>query len=261
MRRFAAAVREELSAWAEETVAAAVFLTRLPIRWRRYWPPELSARALRAFPLIGLGIGLFGGVVYGAAVLIGLPALPAAVLTVAAAVALTGAMHEDAMADTCDGLGGGQDREAKLLLMRDSQIGTYGAVGLTLALLARVAALAALAEPGPVLAALVAAETGSRAIVVLVATELAPARSDGLAASLQRPERRRALAPALVAVAVAVFTLGPAAGLGALVVGGLAALALAALARKQLGGHTGDVLGAVQQVSLIAMLFTAAAAV
>ena len=259
MKRFAHAVRRELWAWAEETAAATLFLTRVPIRWRGPWPPDLSARALRAFPVVGLGIGLLGGLVYGTAVLLGLPALPAAVVTVAVGVALTGAMHEDALADTCDGLGGGQDRDAKLRIMRDSRLGAYGAVALVLALLARVAALAALAGPLPVLAALAAAEAGSRSIVVLVATGLAPARSDGLAADLQRLHPRRAVAPVVVAVAVAVVALGPTVGLGALVIGGLAALAVAAIARAQLGGHTGDVLGAVQQVALIAMLLAATA--
>jgi adenosylcobinamide-GDP ribazoletransferase len=143
--------------------------------------------------------------------------------------------------------------------MRDPRIGSYGALALVLALLARVAALVALAEPVAVMIALVAAGAVSRAALPAVMVGLPQARAEGVAAQAGRPHPQRAAAAVLIAVLIAVALLGRPA-LVALVAGALGALAVALLARRQIGGYTGDVLGAIQQFAEIGALFGAVAA-
>jgi adenosylcobinamide-GDP ribazoletransferase len=245
----------DLGGWWADLKIAAAFLTRLPIRPSAPAALPALARAARCFPLVGLGIGLAGGVVYALAVELGLPPLPAAVLAVAATVLVTGALHEDGLADTVDGFGGGHSRDDKLRIMRDSRIGAYGVIALVLMLGAQVAALAALSDSGDVAASLIVAHAASRALLVPVMHLEVAARSDGLAASAGRPT-----------AAVALWALGLGGLLALIFAGldGLLATAIAAaiawgmvrLARRQIGGITGDVLGAVQQGAAIALLLT-----
>lgn len=243
----------DLGAWWSDLQAAAAFLTRLPIRQQE--PAGLSAlaRAVRCFPLVGLGVGLAAGVVYAVATEVALPPILAAVLAVAAAILVTGALHEDGLADTADGFGGGSDRETKLQIMRDSRIGTYGVIALILALAAQIAALSALADSDSVAAALIVSHAASRALLVPVMHREPPARSDGLAASAGRPDASTTLwALGIAGLAALVF-----AGFGgiiAFVIGAGVAWAVVWVARRQIGGITGDVLGTVQQTTAIAML-------
>jgi adenosylcobinamide-GDP ribazoletransferase len=174
-------------------------------------------------------------------------------------ICTTGALHEDGLADVADGFGGGRTREDKLRIMRDSRIGSYGALALVLALLARAGALVALADPSDVLAALVAAGAVSRAALPAVMAISPQARADGLAAAAGRPHPLRAAAAALVAALLAILLLGQAAP-AALLAGAGGALAVALLARRQIGGYTGDVLGAAQQLGEIGVLLGAVAA-
>ena len=190
---------------------------------------------------------------------LGLPPWPAAVVALATTIWLSGALHEDGLADVADGFGGGRTREAKLAIMRDSRIGSYGALALVLAVLARAGAIAALAEPAAVAAALVAAGAVSRGALPAVMAALPQARADGLAAKAGRPHPLRAAAALLIAALIALVLLGGTAP-AALAAGALAALAVALLARRQIGGHTGDVLGAVQQLTEIGVLFGVLAA-
>ncbi len=240
--------------WLDDVRLAAGFLTRLT-------PPPGGvvrplARAVRAFPLVGAGLGVGAGLVYIVASGFGLPPLLAALITLAALVLATGALHEDGLGDTADGFGGGSAKAAKLAIMRDSRIGTYGVIAVAFSLMARVAALATIAEPGLVFAALVATGAASRATMPLIMVFLPLARSDGLGADAGRPSRRDTMIGGVLALVIALLALDGAAVVVALVAGGLAALAVAALARRQIGGYTGDVLGAAQQISEVAMLFT-----
>ncbi|MBC9180481.1 adenosylcobinamide-GDP ribazoletransferase, partial [Pseudoroseomonas ludipueritiae] len=135
--------------------AALGLLTRLPTGWL---PQHNSAagfaRSIWAYPLVGLGIGAAGGAVMAAGLWLGLPPLVAALWSLAATLLLTGGFHEDGLADTADGFGGGRDRARKLEIMRDSRIGSYGVLALVLALGLRAAALAALpTQPATLLAA------------------------------------------------------------------------------------------------------------
>jgi adenosylcobinamide-GDP ribazoletransferase len=235
------------------------FLTRLPVRAQRPWGAVELAASVPWFPIIGALIGLAGAIAYGLSASLGLPPWPAAVVALGATIWATGALHEDGLADVADGFGGGRTRADKLAIMRDPRIGSYGALALALALLARAGAIAALAEPLAVAAALVAAGAGSRAALPTVMAALPQARLDGLAASAGPPHPLRVAAALLIAALIALVVLGGTAP-AALVAGALGALAVALLARRQIGGQTGDVLGATRQLTEIGVLLGALAA-
>ncbi|MFP6730296.1 MAG: adenosylcobinamide-GDP ribazoletransferase [Alphaproteobacteria bacterium] len=239
--------------WVDDLRLAAGFLTRLPLPSSADRP---LAQAARVFPLVGGALGLAAGLVYGLAAAFGLPPLLAAVATLACLIAATGALHEDGLADSADGLGGGSTAKDKLAIMRDHHIGAYGVIAVTLGLLARTAALAELAEPGRVLAALIMAGAASRAVLPLVMLKLSRARSDGLASSAGSPGQRDVAIGGGLALFIAVVAIDFTAALAALIIGALAAAGVAALARRQIGGYTGDILGAVQQAAEIAILAT-----
>jgi cobalamin synthase len=114
----------------EELTAAAIFLTRLPIRFDGDMPADLHGRALGWYPAIGALIGLGGALVYAAGTTAGLTSMVAALLTLGVQIAVTGALHEDGLADVADGFGGGRDKIAKLAIMRDSRLGSYGVLAL-----------------------------------------------------------------------------------------------------------------------------------
>jgi adenosylcobinamide-GDP ribazoletransferase len=246
-------------AWREGKVAL-VFLTRLPLRLERELDPSALAASAPMFPLVGALIGLAAGASFALATVAGLPPLLAASLAIATQIGLTGALHEDGLADVADGFGGGRRVADKLRIMRDPRIGAFGTLALALALLLRAGALAELAHPGLAAAALVAAGALSRAPLPLAMALMPPARSDGLAAGAGRPHPGRAAAGLVIATLLALLVLAAGPALIALTAGLGAAAALAALARRQIGGLTGDVLGAMQQVAEIAVLLTLVAA-
>ena len=117
---------EARGGWPADLFSAAAFLTRLPVP-AAHVPTGGLAQAARAFPVVGAGVGAAAGGVLWLAAQAGLPPLVCALLALAAAALVTGALHEDGLADLADGLGGGRDREAKLRIMRDSRIGAFGA--------------------------------------------------------------------------------------------------------------------------------------
>jgi adenosylcobinamide-GDP ribazoletransferase len=242
---------------AREFKAGILFLTRL-----RYGAPEpvdggMIGKAAWAFPVAGVLVGVIGAVVYGLAYRLGLPGWPAAALAVAATMTLTGCLHEDGLADTIDGFGGGTTREQKLAVMRDSRIGTYGVCALTIAILLRVSALALLGASGPVAAALLAAHGAARAVMPVFMALVPPARRDGLSAGAGQPPFGSAAAAAVLGILILVLCLGFGHGLAALIVLAIAVALLAWLSLVQIEGQTGDVLGAVEQVSEVVILLVA----
>jgi adenosylcobinamide-GDP ribazoletransferase len=152
-----------------------------------------------------------------------------------------------------DGFAGGGTPEAKLAIMRDSRIGSFGTLALIFSVLLRVAALASLADIGIVIAALVAGHAASRAAMTSVMHALPNARSDGLSAGVGRPDRL-AVGIGLAVAAVAALLLLQGAGLLAIILAGGAAAGVAWLAQRQIGGQTGDVLGATEQIAQAAFL-------
>jgi adenosylcobinamide-GDP ribazoletransferase len=240
-----------------ELWTSVVFLTRIPFAHAGPADGGALAPAVWAFPLAGVIVGVIGAVVYALAHRLGLPPWPAAVLTVAATLAATGALHEDGLADTADGFGGGATREQKLDIMRDAHIGTYGVCALILSLLLRAGALANLADPGAVAAALIAAHAAARAVMPVAMFFLAPARSDGLSFAAGTPSAARVAAGIGLAAVVLLISLGLVLTIAALMMLAVAAALMTVLSDRQIGGQTGDVLGAIEQVSEIIVLLIA----
>jgi adenosylcobinamide-GDP ribazoletransferase len=243
--------------WLDDLLAATAFLTRVPVPHRD--PPPNLARAYRAFPLVGAAIGMAIGAVDVLLLLIGLPAIAAAALALGAGALLTGALHEDGLADVADGFGGGSDKAAKLAVMRDSRLGTYGVLALMTAFVAKVGALCALPRAEVVFALMVTHALSRAPLAVMAATM--PYARDGLAASVGRPDRSIAFAAAVLAVAIAFLALPANMAMAAIIVTALGATCCATLAQRQIGGQTGDVLGAAEQVCEIAVLVLLAARV
>lgn len=227
----------------DEARLGMMVLTRLPMGEAALQSGATIGRAVWIFPLAGALIGAICGGVYALALLVRLsPALGAALALAAGALA-TGCLHEDGLADFCDGIGGGRDRAAKLEIMRDSRIGTYGATALILSFLLRWSAVVALGAPPHVVTAWIAVGALSRAAMLVPLCFLPPARADGLGVQAASPPT----ASVIAAVALAIGIAGAAIGWRAVPVGGtilIVAGAVAIIAQRQLKGFTGDVLGA-----------------
>ena len=244
--------------WWSDLRLSTIFLTRLP------WPASGAvaagglAPAMRCFPLVGLGLGLAAGLVGAVTRVVGLAPLPAALLALLILALLTGALHEDGLADLADGLGarGGRDRRREVL--RESRSGAFGVLALVFSVGLRAAALATVAGPWRMVGALMAAAALSRAMIPAAMQVMAPARADGLGAAAGIPDASIAATAAGIGLAVAVIGLGLGGALAAMVAAVLGALAVVMVARRSLGGYTGDVLGAVQQAAEIAILLAAA---
>ncbi|MDU8944391.1 adenosylcobinamide-GDP ribazoletransferase [Ovoidimarina sediminis] len=226
---------------------AVQFLTRIPVS--PDWSEARMSATPRWYPAVGLLIGGIAGFVFwGAAQVV--PPLLAALLATAAGVILTGAFHEDGFADCCDGLGGAVSRERTLEIMRDSRLGTYGALGLGLLVAAKIAALASLpAALVPWL--LVAGHAASRASSVLVIATSTYVRDHGTGKPIATGTDGLWLAWITGGLACLPLAL---AGDARLLLAGALGLILGHIAmrrvfEKRLGGYTGDCLGAVQQTS------------
>ena len=239
-------------------LAATAFFTRLPVDPRAAGVWRLADSAW-AFPLVGAGIGGVAAFALLSAQLIGLASWPAALLSVLAGIALTGALHEDGLADTADGFCGGRDRDEKLAILRDSRQGTWGVLAIVLSVLLRCAALAGIGDVIHAGLALIAAHAASRAALPAAMIALRPARPDGLGAMAGKPHAGGAVAAGLIGSAIALAALGPVRGVIALCLAGVIVFAMAELSRRQIGGYTGDVLGALQQVGEIVILLAASA--
>jgi adenosylcobinamide-GDP ribazoletransferase len=232
---------------------ALMLLTRLPAGRISGVAPSL-ADAVWAYPLVGAIVGGIGAAVLGCVLALGLPATIAAVLAITACILATGGLHEDGLADLADGFGGGRDAARKLEIMRDSRIGSYGTLSLILSLMLRVLALSALAQASPAAAmlALIAIEAGARAGLGVMLRVMPSARAQGLGQSAAGVTGRgMALALGFGAVAL-LLAFGLAGGLIAAASIALAQAALSVLALRQIGGQTGDVLGAGQQIGALA---------
>lgn len=229
-------------------LCAVQFLTRIPTPALRDFQPDWISRSARYFPLVGLLIGGACAAVFWSASLIWTGWLPA-LLALAAGVLITGAFHEDGLADTADGLGGGTTVARRLTIMKDSRIGTYGALALGLTLAIKAAALATL-PAGLGAWTLVAAHGAGRGASVLAMRAL-PYVGDAKVGKWKPSPADLSLAEVLTAVAVAglPLALSPDGVVGlAFLAGAILALAVSLIARKLLGGYTGDVLGAIEQV-------------
>jgi len=243
-------VTERLPPWLQATAAdlRATFLqfTRIPMPGAAPPGEGWARRGAWAWPMAGAAIGAMGALAMAAAGSAGLPPLLGAILAVAVMALATGALHEDGLADCADGLGGGHDRAGRLRIMRDSRLGSYGALALVLVTLWRVGALTALPE-ALAGAALIACAAAARWAAALLAAALPPANPEGQSAAAGRPGWIAVAAGLLLCLVLAALLL-PATAMAVPVLAALAAAGLAGLAAaRRIGGQTGDVLGAAVQ--------------
>ncbi len=232
-------------------LSALGYFTRCPIpAWVGHSPDGL-ARAARYLPVIGGLVGGLGGLIFWLAQLVW-PQPVAVLLSMAATITLTGAFHEDGLADTADGLGGGWDKAKILSIMKDSRVGSYGVIAVVLALLGKYTLLTSLPAEQVGLA-LIAGHALSRGCAVSLMAFMVYAREDE--ASKSRPVASRlGIGAWLFALACAGWPLcffAPLSALFGLGVATLVTLWLARKCRRWLGGYTGDCLGAVQQMAEI----------
>lgn len=235
--------------------------TRLPLAPKTPLDDGDVARASWTLPIAGLLVGLLGGAAYWLAIRLHIPPEPAAALALLATVLLTGAMHEDGLADTADGLGG-KTREERLEIMRDSRIGAFGAAALAFSFLLRWTALADIAEladPRTLAVAMIVAHTVSRAVLPAFMYLVPPARAEGLSTSAGQPPGQSVVIALALGILCLLFAFGPKLAMIALLLLALAALVLARVAINRIGGQTGDVLGALQQVAEVMLLLIATA--
>src|SRR5262249_6029772 len=241
-----------------DVAVALLFSTRLPLPRAAPITGADLARASWALPLAGAVVGLIAAAVYWLARGMGLSPLLAAGLTVAATLVVARCLPDDWLADLADSFGA-STRERKLEIMRDSKIGTYGVCALLMSLLLRSAALASIADPALAAPVLVAAHTAARAGMPLFMRLVPPARDDGLSVGVGTPPRASAIAAVLIGMVALGVGLGPAAGVCAIALMAAAFASLAWLSIRQIGGQTGDVLGALEQIGEIVVLLVAAA--
>jgi adenosylcobinamide-GDP ribazoletransferase len=237
---------------------AFALLTRLPLPFPPFTPARSAASAAWAYPLVGFAIAGITVLTLLGLITLGVPASVAALLALSTSILATGAMHEDGLADCADGFWGGWTRERRLEIMKDSQIGTYGVLALMLAFGLRWQLLIVLIEFDAVLAIIPAAVL-SRGAMVWVMYDLPNARTVGLSHQTGKPAKLAAW----VAVGLGIATFSTFFGLHAIVPLGLVAvttIGIAKLARAKIGGQTGDVLGATQQITditaMLAILLT-----
>jgi adenosylcobinamide-GDP ribazoletransferase len=237
------------------TVALA-FYTRLPIPLRTPVDGVALARASWCSPLAGALIGAIAAFAYWVCVRLNMPQLVAAMIAVATSMMLTGCRHEDGLAGTADGLGGGATPERALDIMGDSRIGTFGACALIVSFALRVGTIADLPKAGLVAWALIGAHAMARASLPLFMRLLPPARPDGLSAQAGAPTAACAWTSLAIGVVFLWIALGFTAALIALSLTLLGNAVVAIVSHRKVGGQTGDVLGAVEQVGECIVLMT-----
>lgn len=245
-------------------LVAIQFLTRLPVPPFRHYEPDWLHQSSRHFPAVGLLVGLLcAGVLWLTSSL--LTPLVGAVLSTAFGIKLTGAFHEDGLADTCDGLGGGLTRERTLTIMKDSRLGTYGVLGLVSALLIKISLLASM-PVSVAMVALIIGHSASRLLCIsLIALlpyggEIEHAKAKPMAQQLTWRQAIFAsfwlLSGIILAVVLfpnAIMQIGMGQWLLALFLALLATDYMRRLLRSRLQGYTGDGLGATQQLSEVAI--------
>ena len=245
------------------------FFTRIPVtgrlaQWVGYSPAMLRASAAH-FPAVGWVVGAIGALALAGALALW-PPLVAAVLCTVVTVLVTGAFHEDGLADVVDGLGGASTRERALEIMKDSRIGAFGAIAVVLAMGLKFALLATLAGQGAFVAcaALLAAHVLSR-LAPLAVMRASPyvggegGKAKPMADAVSGGAVVVAVLWSLPAAALLIVAGGAVNGVAALLAAALVAVFMVRLLRRRLGGFTGDGLGATQQLSELAIYLAMAA--
>ena len=231
-------------------IGAIRFFTRLPLPGQRGHSSASLERAMRYFPVAGLVVAALAALTYALAALVW-PKTLAVLAAIALAIVLTGALHEDGWCDMVDGFGGGASRERVLEIMRDSSVGSYGALALIVLLFARFFALLEI-DAVFVAPALVAGHAVSRLCSTVVMARLDYVRPQGKASPFTHRLKPGDLVLAGLPALVPCLWLLRASALAGLILAGLATVWLARLFKRRLGGYTGDCLGATQQAAELA---------
>ena len=242
-----------------DCASAFLLLSRIPVTWHRFrddQPPDFIS-SLWAFPLVGLVIGGAGGGVLAAGQALALPTFAIAILSLATMIFLSGAMHEDGLADMADGFGGGRDTEAKIRIMHDSRIGTYGVLGLTLTVAIRLGlymtCLGLFSGWDLVLFMAVLQAAGRfQPVVQLAAFRVSPHAS--LAQLTGRPGAARLAVAAVICLLPMIWLLGPVVSASMIIPALALAIWTGQLATRHVEGLTGDVMGATIVLAEIIML-------
>lgn len=247
-----------------QTMRSISFLSRLPVPERYFLEggePHSMRHDSAAFPFAGIAIALLPAFLLVALSVIGLPPYLAASFGVLGLIALSGAFHEDGLADVADGFGGGSTRQRRLEIMKDSRIGAFGAIALSGGLLLRIGAVGSILEYRGAIAAcitMIAVAAGSRATIVWLWASLPSARPDGLAGSLETPSSEAVRHAGIAGLSIFAILATAANGFLATAIALVLSLAVfqgfAYLCRQMIGGQTGDTLGACQQLVEIALL-------
>lgn len=240
---------------AHDIGAAFSLLTRLPVPVDHARAGARGAASVWAWPIVGAILGGICGAVAVGLIYLGVPTGVAAAAAIGIMAIMTGALHEDGLTDSADGLGGGRNRAHALDIMKDSNIGAFGAVALCAVVIARWSGIAAL-PPETMIAVLSVAGAGSRTVMAL-AMRMPNARDGGLSASVGQPGWSQIGVAVVISVGVAGVMFGWA-GIG-LLVGGLLAVPVLIYARAKIGGQTGDILGASQMIAELGIIVMATA--
>lgn len=238
----------------QQFMLALSFFTRIPLSPAKDLGSATLAQSAWAFPMVGAIIGSMTALAYNAALWLGMSHIIAAWLALGFCVLLTGGLHEDGLADMADGLASGRSREQKLAIMHDSHIGSYGTLALIITLSIRSSLIAEFNQGESVIWLLAATATTSRSMLAAALYYMPAARTSGLAATAGKPGYRCTVIAIFLGMLPLLFV-------GNILILGIAMAVLLAIgmlvrhiAQQHFGGITGDVLGALQQLSEIALL-------
>ncbi|MGH9768394.1 MAG: adenosylcobinamide-GDP ribazoletransferase [Blastocatellia bacterium] len=240
-----------MAEWLRLFLTAIQFLTRLPVpKWIQA-SEETLGKATKFFPLVGVMVGASGALTFWLLLHL-LPQSAAVLCAIIFTAFITNGFHEDGLADTFDGFGGGWTREQALEIMRDSRLGTYGVMALIFLILGKYSFLSTLA-PGQVCRWLIVAHTASRWTVLPLCAWLPYARADGQGKLVAKQIGKAEIFIATVTIFITVLLLSWPAALAALLVTGLMTVLSGLYFRARLSGITGDCLGATNQLTEVAL--------
>ena len=245
--------KEPRSSWIYDLAVAGTFLTCLPFRPSPSIKISDLGPSVRMFPILGLIVGIIGSLVLWIAAQINLNSSVYGFAGLATITLITGALHEDGLADFSDGITA-RSRSRRLEIMRDPKIGTFGVLALIFCIGLKVGVLGNLAAPNLAMKALIVAAVISRGMMPLIMYFMKPAQPDGLGHDAGRPTARRMLTALIFSAGIGFIALEFWNAIFALILSATVVLAIGLLAHRRLAGYTGDVLGAAQQCAEITVL-------
>lgn len=245
---------------------AVAFLSRLPMPGFVFRSGTLPInKIVGVFPLAGIVLGVLASLILIVANQIGLPTFACAIITIASLSLFTGALHDDGLGDCADGFFGGDTVEKRLAIMKDSHIGTFAALTLFVFFLLKTALLTQIIDKTGVLSAAIAIiiiEAASRTAMIAFWYKVPPARSDGLSANIGAPADNSfwtaQWSGLLILAFGTIYLSGLTSFLIALIASMFVVFGFAQLSIKKIGGQTGDVLGACQQLTALTLLIVLA---